>query len=143
MKLKSVLFLLFLSQFCLAQTKSALFLGNSYTYFNNLPKLVADIASSNGDSLINDSNAPGGYTLQGHSTNATSLSKIKSRQWDYVILQDQSQKPSLSPAYVQANVFPYAEKLVDSIEVNDSCTTPLFYMTWGRENGDINETSMC
>jgi hypothetical protein len=39
-------------------------------------------------------------------------------------------------AQVQAEVFPYAAQLCDSIRANDSCTRPIFYMTWGRKNGD-------
>ncbi len=118
--------------------KSALFLGNSYTNYNNFPKLVSDIASSLGDSLIYDSNTPGGYTLQGHSTNATSLKKITERDWDYVVLQEQSQRPSFPPSQVQSDVYPYAEILDSLIHENDSCSQTLFYMTWGRKYGDQN-----
>ena len=38
--------------------------------------MVADVAQSRGDSFIFDSNTPGGFTLNGHSTNATSQAKI-------------------------------------------------------------------
>ncbi len=120
------------------QTKRALFLGNSYTGANNLPNLIYQLALSNGDTLIYDSNTPGGYQLIQHSTNATSLSKIQAQDWDYVVLQEQSQKPSFSPAQVANDVYPYADVLVDSIYSNNPCTEPVFYMTWGRENGDAN-----
>src|SRR5688572_1965497 len=74
---------------------SALFIGNSYTYFNNLPQLVQSLASANSDTLYADSNTPGGYTLQNHFANSTTLAKINSYPWDHVILQAQSQEPSL------------------------------------------------
>ena len=48
-----------------------------------------------GDTLFTDSNTPGGYTLNLHSTNTTTQTKINSQQWDYVVLQEQSQIPSL------------------------------------------------
>ncbi|MBQ4475017.1 MAG: T9SS type A sorting domain-containing protein, partial [Bacteroidales bacterium] len=32
--------------------------------------------------------------------------------------------------------YPFAKQLCDSIRANDSCTQILFFMTWGRENGD-------
>ncbi len=118
------------------QTKRALFLGNSYTAYNNLPALVADIAQSLGDSLYHDRNTPGGYTLEGHSTNATSLAKINQGNWDYVVLQEQSQRPAFEAYYVQNDVLPYASQLNDSIKAADSCTQTVFYMTWGRKNGD-------
>ncbi|MCK7540346.1 MAG: hypothetical protein MZV63_60360 [Marinilabiliales bacterium] len=43
--------------------RKALFIGNSYTYVNELPALTAGLAHSAGDSLYFDSSAPGGYTL--------------------------------------------------------------------------------
>lgn len=119
-------------------TKSVLFLGNSYTAYNNLPNLVENIANSLGDSLIHDRNTPGGQTMAGHASNATSLSKISSQEWDYVVLQSQSQEPSFPPSQVANDVYPYAERLTDSIRRNTSCGTPLFYMTWGRKNGDAS-----
>jgi PKD repeat protein len=119
-----------------AQTKNVLFLGNSYTGVNNLPLLTYNLALSLGDTINYDSNAPGGYTYEGHSTNATSLAKIAQGNWDFVVLQEQSQKPSFPPSQVATEVYPYAQILVDSIKSASACAEPLFYMTWGRKNGD-------
>ena len=130
-------FVIFVVNISIGQTtKKVLFLGNSYTYVNNLPVLLDSLASSNGDVLIKDQNTPGGYTLEGHSTNSTSLAKISSQDWDFVILQDQSQRPSFPPSQVETDVFPYGEILNDSIVSNNQCTETLFFMTWGRQNGD-------
>jgi hypothetical protein len=120
------------------QTKKVLFIGNSYTGVNNLPGMVSSIATSFGDLLIYDSNTPGGYTFYAHSTNATTLTKINSNNWDYVVLQEQSQLPSFSPAQVANDVYPYADSLNRIIQENDSCTHTMFYMTWGRKNGDAS-----
>ena len=119
-----------------AQTKNVLFLGNSYTGVNNLPLLTYNLALSLGDTINYDSNTPGGYTYQGHSTNATSLAKIAQGNWDFVVLQEQSQMPSFPPSQVATEVYPYAQILVDSIKLANACAEPLFYMTWGRKNGD-------
>jgi len=121
-----------------SQTKNVLFLGNSYTGVNNLPLLTYNLALSLGDTINYDSSTPGGYTYQGHSTNSTSLTKIAQGNWDFVILQEQSQRPSFSPAQVSAEVYPYAQVLVDSIKSANVCGEPLFYMTWGRKNGDAS-----
>lgn len=117
-------------------TKKVLFLGNSYTYVNNLPAIIDSLANADGNDLIFDQNTPGGYTLEEHSTNQTSLSKIKLKNWDFVVLQEQSQRPSFPPSQVETDVYPYAQILNDSILSNDSCTETLFFMTWGRKNGD-------
>jgi PKD repeat protein len=121
-----------------AQQKHALFLGNSYTGVNNLPLLIKSVAISFGDTLVTEANTPGGYQLVQHTTNATTLTKINSRNWDFVILQEQSQKPSFSPAQVATDVYPYAYQLNNTIKANHSCTETVFYMTWGRKNGDAS-----
>lgn len=121
-----------------ATTRRVLFLGNSYTQFNNLPSLVENIASSLGDTLIFSSVTPGGFTLQGHATNAASINAIKQQKWDIVVIQAQSQEPSFNPTYVANNVYPYAMALADTIRSVDTCTEVMFYMTWGRKNGDAS-----
>ena len=119
-----------------AQVTEILFIGNSYTYVNDLPLLLKNVALSFGDTIVSDQNTPGGYQLIQHSTNTTTLSKIASRNWDFVVIQEQSQKPSFSPSQVANDVYPYAQILNDSIKSNYSCSESIFYMTWGRKNGD-------
>lgn len=129
-----------ISSFVIAQetqTKSVLFLGNSYTYYNGgVDQVLKQIATSKGDIVEVLSNSPGGHTFENHCTNLTSLDYIKSREWDYVVLQEQSQRPSFPPAQVALESYPYAAILCDSIRSNSICTTPVFFMTWGKENGD-------
>jgi hypothetical protein len=111
--------------------RRVLFLGNSYTAFNNLPAMVAQVAASVGDTLIYDSHLPGGYTLSGHLQDNISLSKIQSGGWDFVVLQEQSQRPSF-PSYSMADAIGLNLK----IRKHNPCARPLFYRTWGRKNGD-------
>jgi len=121
------------------ETTSILFLGNSYTYYNNgLDQVLKEVANSMGDVIEVERNTPGGYTMEGHSTNTTSLGLIQSREWDYVVLQEQSQKPAFPEWQVAAETYPYAEILCDSIHNNSECSTPVFFMTWGYENGDAS-----
>lgn len=126
----------FLQSLDAQETKRVLFLGNSYTAYNNLPQMVADIAASMGDSLYFDSHTPGGTTLQAHSTNNTSQQKIAQGGWDYVVLQEQSQLPAFPYSQFATSSLPFALNLTQQIRVADSCTQPMFYMTWGRKNGD-------
>ena len=115
---------------------SILYIGNSYTYYNNFPGLVDSIATSMGDVVTYDSQTPGGYTFESHANNATTYTKINSNAWDYVVLQAQSQEPSFPDAQVDANTLPYAQQLADSVYANNFCSEVLMFMTWGRENGD-------
>ena len=129
------LFLLLVATLSAQQTKRVLFVGNSYVYTNNLPSMVANMAASMGDELQHTSNTPGGCTFQQHCTNQ-SMTLIQQGGWDAVILQEQSQYPSFPQSQVEAEVFPYAAQLVSSIYAASPCAEPMFFMTWGRRDGD-------
>lgn len=137
--MKKTLLFLFLITFSLIlsqTTKRVFFIGNSYTYVNNLPGLIQSIAASNGDVLEHHSHTPGGSTLQNHSNNPDVISTINQGNWDYVVLQEQSQLPSFSDSQVQNQVYPYALQLSNLIKTSNPCGNIIFYMTWGRKNGD-------
>ena len=119
-----------------AKTVRALFLGNSYTDVNNLPEIIKQLALSTGDTLVYSKNTPGGYRFSQHRTDQTSLNLIAQGGWDYVILQEQSQLPSFPDQSVANQVYPHARALDSLIHISNPCATTMFYMTWGRKNGD-------
>lgn len=137
-----VLFYVLLGFPSLAQpvVRKVLFLGNSYTYVNNLPLLTAAIAHSSGDSLFFDSYAPGGYTLGwqpiAHASDPVSLGMIGGNTWDFIVLQEQSQIPSIN-RLADSCMYPAAKILHDSIKSANPCARPLFYLTWGRRFGGV------
>ena len=118
----------------MAQTKkrTALFLGNSYTYSNNMPQIVELMALSVGDTLVWDNNTPSGYPMGYHAGDPISLMKLQHGHWDYVILQDQSQFPAW-----QNYSFSTAIYMDSLVKTYNTCATTMFYMTWGRKNGDV------
>jgi PKD repeat protein len=122
--------------FSQSNAKRVLWIGNSYTNVNDLPNLLRQLALSGGDSLIMDSNTPGGYTFASHSSNAVTLQKLALSTNDFVILQAQSQEPSFPPTQVETQTFPYAQQLDSLIHVGSACAKTVFYMTWGRKYGD-------
>lgn len=122
------------------EKKKVLFIGNSYTA--NLPRLVYNIARSVGDTLVYDQHTPGGARFRAHAANATVHSKIKAQQWDFVTLQAQSQEASWSNWQVGNEVFPPAKALCDSVFASNDCVRPMFFMTWGRKNGDAANCSV-
>jgi len=109
--------------------KNILFLGNSYTYYNDLPGMLRNLASAAGVSATTSSNTPGGQTFEGH--RASSIGTINSGRWDVVVLQEQSVKP------VDLRYGSLADSiaLVEAIRSKDECTIPVFYQTWGRLDG--------
>jgi len=116
-----------------AQT-SVLFIGNSYTYVNDLPNTMRQLALSLGEEVTVASSAPGGYTFLQHASYGPTLTAITSQQWDFVVMQEQSQLGAL-PVEATSTESGALQLLAD-IEENYECTYPVFYMTWGRQNGD-------
>lgn len=125
-----------------ARTLKVLFIGNSYIFTNNIPGMLEQLALSMGDTLEYEESTFGGYTLEQHCKEPGTLAKIKSKKWDIVVLQEQSQKPSFSPGQVAAETYPYAKTLDSLVIDNDSCTETMFYMTWGRKNGDASNCAV-
>ncbi|MFM6947002.1 MAG: DUF4886 domain-containing protein [Flavobacteriales bacterium] len=130
-------FLFILCNPFLAQdTLRTLFIGNSYTAVNNLPQMISDVATAQGDVLIFQNNTPGGQTFQMHANNTLNYQLMHAQDWDYVVLQGQSQEPSFPTAQVNSQTLPYALQLADSVNSILPCAQVNFYMTWGRQNGD-------
>jgi PKD repeat protein len=117
-------------------TIRVLFLGNSYTSYNNLPQIVQGLSSSAGKTLIFDSNMPGGITVSGHNNDATSIAKISQGNWDYVVIQEQSQIPTID-FYRYNDMYPAMINLKAMVEQYNPCAKIITYMTWGRRFGGI------
>jgi hypothetical protein len=134
--LVSVIFLACLNALQVSAQTRILFIGNSYVASNDLPGVLDSLCVSGGKSIQTGSVSPGGFTFLQHSTNAATINAINSQTWDYVILQEQSQRPSFSPGQVSTDVYPYAALLDSMIRASDTCAKTVFYMTWGRKFGD-------
>ncbi len=108
-----------------------LFIGNSYTGTNDLPGMVLALSQANNarPGLIVDSHLVGGATLKKHWDDGVALEKIKSTDWDFVVLQEQSQTPL--PQFGRDQLFyPYSRLFAK--EIRDVGAIPLFHMTWAR-----------
>lgn len=113
-----------------------LFVGNSYTYYNDLPGMFVSLAESGGKSVYHDSSTSGGYSLIKHANRRDKIGKQtvdkisdSHQNWDYVVLQEQS----LSPIDTFKKFEKGAQELTNIIVgVN---AKPAFYMTWGRKDG--------
>ncbi|MFO0414948.1 MAG: PKD domain-containing protein [Bacteroidota bacterium] len=132
--LSLTLFFLSIGTFVAQDTLHVLFIGNSYTSANNLPQLVQNLSTSAGKTLNIDSNMPGGYLISSHLNDATTFSKISQGNWDYVILQEQSQIPTID-YYRYNDMYPAMTDLKSVIEQYNPCAKIITYMTWGRRFG--------
>jgi PKD repeat protein len=115
---------------------SVLFIGNSYVYTFDLPAVLKSLAESKGDILTVASKTNGGYTFQSHVNDPVTYTKIALTDWNYVVLQGQSQEPSFPYEQVNSTTLPFALQLADSVYANSPCSQVQYFMTWGRQNGD-------
>ncbi|WP_428658176.1 DUF4886 domain-containing protein [Runella sp.] len=104
-----------------------LFIGNSYTYGNDLPELLAQLLTGKGMKVQYESVTVGGATLEKHWLDGKAKEAIHKQPWDYVVLQEQSTRPFMD----REAFFKYAKVFSDEIKTTKA--KPLFYMTWAAK----------
>jgi len=134
------LFLMYLCTFLQAQdTTRVLFIGNSITYFNNMPQTFEAIANSKGDTTAVTMHAPGGTGFSNHITNPTVFNFLRQGNWDYIVLQPGSNESVGNPSPMQ--VLDRARILQDSIYKYNPCVKVLFYEisngVWSSSASDL------
>ncbi len=121
-----------------SQKISVLYLGNSHTFWHDLPQLTANLALANGDTIEYESNTPGGCTLahpsNGHLFNNISLTLIDSQDWDYVVLQEHSLFAVIDH-YKNSYTYPGARALDSLIKQNSECTKTIMQLIWAKKYG--------
>jgi hypothetical protein len=83
------------------ETLRVLFIGSSYTYYNNLGDIVAAIAAADAvGPIIEPTLAPyaGASSLKTHLENGSTLKLVERGGWDWVVLQETSLLPGGSEA---------------------------------------------
>ena len=117
-------------------TLSVLFIGNSFTFMNEMPSMLKEIATSKNKVIHIDRVTQGGKSLEWHANQPITFEKINSRKWDFVVMQELSNAPAQPITKVDKISLPFAKQLVDSIHANHECTELILYMTWGYKNGN-------
>jgi Secretion system C-terminal sorting domain/PKD domain len=83
-----LVFLIFSSTIVFSQTpKKVLFIGNSITYFNDMPILFESIANERGKNIDVEVYAPGGTGFANHVVDNNVYNLFRNYIWDIVILQ--------------------------------------------------------
>lgn len=140
MRFFSVLVGFFFASMVFSQPMRVLFVGNSYTHYNNMPKIFEQMADSKGVQLEVVMDAKSSHTFQMHSKRPELYKNIRSTKWDYVVLQGFSRELAQDRAVIDAMSIPYIKQLLDSIYANNSCTNVLLYQTWGYDSGFKDDT---
>lgn len=112
--------------------QKVLFVGNSYTYVNDLPAMAAAFAAhaTPPQTWEVGSSTLGGAFLVDHLTKTDAVAQIAKGTWTWVVLQGQS----LEPAGVPASFEKGASQL--STLVHKTPAQLAFYTTWPRKAGN-------
>jgi len=115
-----------------ASCTRVLFIGNSYTFVNDLPNMFAKLARSGGHKVEVGMAAKGGWQLSKHIQSPETLDTLNSIKWNFVVLQEQSEIPSVEQFRTQ-EMYPAARALVQ--KVREIGATPIFFITWAHRDG--------
>lgn len=104
-----------------AFSKRILFIGNSFTLFNGgVDRQLRALAPTSEIASV----AIDGYTLEKHWQAGSALEQIRRADWDYVVLQEQSQRPVLEPN----KFFEYVQKF--DAEIKSRRAKTILWMIW-------------
>ncbi len=116
------------------RTVSILFIGNSFTYVNDIPDMVVQIASSDATNKVQlevRSVTRGGADLNYMFHSAQASNVLKQQHWDYLVLQEQSQwtgsQARIDDTYAAVDNWTQAARQVRA--------TPILYETWADKAG--------
>ena len=112
-----------------------LFIGSSYFNYNNLPEIFRQLSEQGGEVVHIEHHIPSGLFLADHVEHALTRSKIKSKRWDYVIIQGVGIVMAYPDSITQHTFHPAMKSLMKSITRNSSSTKTVFCMPWAYEDG--------
>jgi hypothetical protein len=115
-----------------------LFIGNSYTSRNQLPRLLADLAAAaeHPRRVEFDLIFAGGASLKRHWNAGIAQQKLANLSWNYVVLQEQSTLPLKNPVRYHENVRLFAPEIA-----RRGARTAL-YLTWSRQQAPDTQDSI-
>ena len=122
---------------------SILFIGNSYTYYNDMPTAIfKEFAVAAGRAVTVKAITKGAWTLEKFADPTDEYGKkveaalTGGEKYDYVILQEQSLRPAADPE----RFFSAVENL--AARIRKTGAKPLLYATWGRHSGSADLEKM-
>lgn len=115
-----------------------LFIGNSYTYFNDLPSVIGDLAQAAGDqrSFVAEQVTFGGHTIEMHLRRPEALQAVRLGRWDVVVLQEQSTRPIEAPQLTERD----APRVGDAVRRAGAHLA--LYLTWARESRPSSQDTL-
>ena len=111
-----------------------LFVGNSFTYYNNLPQVVSAMAKSQNVNIDTKHSTVGGSSLENHwkSERGTQTRvMLEIEKWDYVVFNNHSLSSIASPD----KFLEFSKKFADLVRSKGA--EPIFMMTWAYKSNPL------
>lgn len=112
-----------------------LFIGNSHTYVNDMPEIVARLAKKDGIDCEVAMIAHGGWFLEQHAAEPETRFNILYGNYDYVVLQEHAH-----PFGPEGKMLSAAEKIGGWI--HEAKSTAVAYMTWTEKGNEAGQARM-
>jgi PKD repeat protein len=110
-----------------AQTQeNILFIGNSLTYYNDMPTLFQNIANSKGKNVHCTFYSPGGTGFINHVNDSNVYNLFSSQSWDAVILQPGTGESAGRSSSTDSTIA-RGQRLIDSIRRYSPCAKIILY----------------
>jgi len=113
-----------------------LFIGNSFTYANNLPAVFEAMAGHARKKIRTEMIAEGGASFGSHWNNSDTRQAAEKKKWNFVILQDQSQ----TPVFIPEDTMKYGANFCKAVKENGG--VPVLFVTWGYLEDGSFDTEM-
>lgn len=128
-----LILLLFVMPLCaFAKPLRVLFIGNSFTFYNDTPAIFKAFCQSRKIPVEIASSTPGGYSFSQHAKDARTQ-ELLAQKWDWVVLQAQS----VEPAYRKNECLRWGKHLAKL--ATDGGANVLLFNTWGYRHPGTKE----
>lgn len=114
---------------------SILFIGNSFTYRNEMPTIFQEIARSKGKDVYVEHCTQGKATFLIQSNREEVHQSIASRKWDYIVIQGSSRDLLKNSSALANKSIPALKKILRTIDKTNPNAKKLFFMTWAYHKG--------
>ena len=121
------------------ESEKVLFVGNSFTFFWNMPQMVEAMAKDQGVNLETFQSTVGGSNFEQHwkkEKGTKTMEMLENEEYDYVVLQDHSMSTIDHPERFTT----YAKKLID--KAREMNAEPLLSMTWAYDSNPLMQETI-
>jgi hypothetical protein len=113
-----------------------LFIGNSFTQRNDLPRLLAEMAAAQDLCVKHELISVGGASLRTHWNAGRAAKAIAKGEYDFVVLQEQSTLPVKNAKRMAENI-----RLFDE-SIKRAGSKTVLYMTWARQHAPESQKAI-